>query len=165
MEWYLMVIKKYATFTGRARRQEYWMFILFNFLIGIVLSIFDNVLGLTYDYSEYNSGGALNSLYSLFVFIPSLAVTIRRLHDVNKSGWLIGIMYIGIAVFVGMVFFMVAVSSFGLMLFLPILMMLGYGIYLFVLTVTEGTSGPNKYGEDPKIIVEPIDDTNYTSEL
>jgi uncharacterized membrane protein YhaH (DUF805 family) len=161
MEWYLMVIRKYATFSGRARRQEYWMFILFNFLIGIVLSIFDSVLGLNYDYSEYSSGGMLNSLYNLFIFIPSLSVTVRRLHDVNKSGWLIGIMYIGLAVCMVMMFTLLSVSSFGLAVIVPILALLAYGIYLFVLTVTEGTSGSNKYGEDPKVIVESIDDTNY----
>jgi uncharacterized membrane protein YhaH (DUF805 family) len=60
---------------------------------------------------------------------------------------------------------MLTVSSLGGMIFIPILMMLGYGIYLFVLTVTEGTSGPNKYGEDPKVVVESRDDVNYTSEL
>ena len=163
MEWYLKVIRNYATFKGRARRKEYWMFILFNFIIGIVLSIIDNVLGLTYNYSEYSSGGTLSSLYNLFVFIPTLAVTVRRLHDVNKSGWLIGIMYIGLAVFMLIMFTMIFAQSFGVMLIIPGLVMFGYGIYLFVLTVTEGDSGPNQYGEDPKALVDLNIENDYTS--
>lgn len=163
MEWYLKVIRNYATFKGRARRKEYWMFILFNFIIGVVLTILDNVLGLTYNYSEYSSGGTLSSLYNLFVFIPALAVTVRRLHDVNKSGWLIGIMYIGLAVFMLIMFTMIFAQSFGVMLIIPGLVMFGYGIYLFVLTVTEGDSGPNQYGEDPKALVDLNIENDYTS--
>ena len=73
MNWYLKVLKQYVDFEGRARRQEFWMFILFNFLISIVLSFVN----------EYLSG-----IYSLAVLIPSLAVGARRLHDIGKSGWM-----------------------------------------------------------------------------
>jgi len=136
------------------------MFILFNFIIRVVLTILDNVLGLTYNYFEYSSGGTLSSLCNLFVFIPALSVIVRRLHDVNKSGWLIGIMYIGLAVFM---FTMIFAQSFGVMLIIPGLVMLGYGIYLFILTVTEGDSGPNQYGEDPKVLVDLNIENDYTS--
>jgi len=164
MEWYLKVIRNYATFKGRARRKEYWMFILFNFIIGIVLSIIDNVLGLTYNYFEYSSGGMLNSLYNLFVFIPALSLMVRRLHDVNKSGWLIGIMYIGIGVLMLSVFSMITITNYSAaMVFIPSLIMIAYCIYLFVLTVTEGDSGPNQYGEDPKALVDLNIENDYTS--
>lgn len=79
MNYYLEVLKKYATFSGRARRSEYWYFALFNAIFSIVLSIADYALGI----------GFLNLLYSLIVLIPSLAVAVRRMHDVNKSGWFI----------------------------------------------------------------------------
>lgn len=84
MNWYLNVLKNYATFTGRARRKEYWMFTLFNFIVLAVLSILDGALGLV----SYEAGvGVLSGLYSLVVLLPSLAVLVRRLHDTDRSGW------------------------------------------------------------------------------
>jgi uncharacterized membrane protein YhaH (DUF805 family) len=77
MHWYTDVLKKYTEFSGRARRQEYWMFFLFNFIISIVISIIDAVLGL----------GFLGLIYMLAVLLPSIAVAIRRLHDTDRSGW------------------------------------------------------------------------------
>ena len=78
MNYYFDVLKKYAVFTGRARRKEYWIFFLCNVVVGVVLSILDRVLG---------TGKLLNSLYSLAVFLPGLGVAVRRLHDTNRSGW------------------------------------------------------------------------------
>jgi uncharacterized membrane protein YhaH (DUF805 family) len=78
MNWYLDVLKKYAVFTGRARRQEYWMFILFNFIAYLILGFVEGLLGLT---------GVISSLYGLAVLLPSIGVGIRRLHDTNRSGW------------------------------------------------------------------------------
>ncbi|WP_298488810.1 DUF805 domain-containing protein [uncultured Maribacter sp.] len=80
MEWFTMVLKKYAEFKGRSRRKEYWMFYLFSTIISVVLSIVDaSVLGL--------EGFGINTLYSLGVFVPTIAVGVRRMHDVGKSGW------------------------------------------------------------------------------
>ena len=76
MSWYLSVLKNYATFSGRARRKEYWMFVLFSFLISIVLSVVDSVLG---------SPGIIGGLYSLAVLCPSVAVSIRRMPRVPGS--------------------------------------------------------------------------------
>ena len=78
MNWYLGCWKKYAEFSGRTRRQEFWMFVLFNFLAALVAGFLDGLLG---------TGGALYGLYSLAVLIPSLAVGVRRLHDTGRSGW------------------------------------------------------------------------------
>ncbi|MEU9453789.1 DUF805 domain-containing protein [Streptomyces sp. NPDC048277] len=79
MNWYVDVLKKYAVFSGRARRQEYWMFFLFNVIISIVLAVVGRVIGFS----------ALGALYSLAVFLPGLGVAVRRLHDIGRSGWAI----------------------------------------------------------------------------
>ena len=77
MNWYIKVLKQYADFNGRAHRTEFWMFILFSFLVSLALTIIDVVLGL----------GILAFIYWLAVLVPSIAVTARRLHDTGKSGW------------------------------------------------------------------------------
>jgi len=115
MSWFIGALKKYATFSGRARRQEYWMFVLFYVLFAIVASLLDMVLGTV---------TIITLVYSLAMIVPMLAVLVRRLHDQDKSGaW----------------FFITFVPIVG-------------SIWLLVLTCTEGTTGPNKYGEDPKAI-------------
>ncbi len=77
MEYYIGAWKKFAEFSGRARRKEFWMFILFNLIVSIVLTLVDNMLGIM----------MLGSIYSLAVLIPSLAIGARRLHDTGRSGW------------------------------------------------------------------------------
>lgn len=119
MEWYLKVLKQFADFEGRARRKEYWMFALFNFIIFMVLAFIDGLLGLF----DFAAGiGILTGIYSLFIIIPSIAVTVRRLHDTGKTGWTI------------------------LVSLIPII---GF-IWLLVLMVTEGDRGINRYGSNPK---------------
>lgn len=81
---YLEVLKKYAVFDGRARRREYWMFVLFNIIVSIVLGVLDGILGL----KSQQGAGVLGGLYSLAVIIPSIAVGVRRLHDTGRSGWM-----------------------------------------------------------------------------
>lgn len=83
MDWYLAVLKKYAVFTGRARRKEYWMFFLFNTIIGVVLGLVEGVLG---NGAEMDRS-ILASIYQLAVMIPSIAVSVRRMHDTDHSGW------------------------------------------------------------------------------
>ncbi|HKJ43372.1 MAG TPA: DUF805 domain-containing protein [Sunxiuqinia sp.] len=119
MNWYLKVLKQYADFSGRARRKEYWMFVLFNILFAIVALILDNLLGLTVGKLPY---GVFYFLYSLVVLIPGLAVSVRRLHDIGKSGWMILISLIPI---VG-------------------------GIWLLILLVSDSKPGENEYGPNPK---------------
>ena len=79
MNWYLEVLKKYAIFDGRARRTEFWMFVLYNIVIVIVFSILVNIIG--------NAATVLSFIYSLAVLLPGIAVGIRRLHDTGRSGW------------------------------------------------------------------------------
>lgn len=84
MNWYIDVIKKYAVFKGRARRKEYWYFSLFNILIILALIFIDALTGTLDADTGY---GLLSGLYTLAVFLPSVAVSIRRLHDTDRSGW------------------------------------------------------------------------------
>ena len=83
MNWYVEVLKKYAVFDGRARRQEYWMFFLVNLGISVAIGV---VLGVLTAVTGTRMAG-ISYLYSLAVLIPSLAVGVRRLHDTDKSGW------------------------------------------------------------------------------
>jgi uncharacterized membrane protein YhaH (DUF805 family) len=117
MNWYLKVLKQYADFNGRARRQELWMFILFNLIFSIVINIIDKFATV-----PMMGFGLIGVLYSLFILIPSLAVWVRRLHDINKSGWMI---LVGLIPLVG-------------------------AIWLIVLGATDGTPGENEYGKNPK---------------
>jgi uncharacterized membrane protein YhaH (DUF805 family) len=123
MEWYLKVLKNYVVFTGRARRTEYWMYALFNTIAAIVLAVVDNILGL----SQSGGFGVFGGLYALAVFLPGLGVTVRRLHDTNRSGW------------------------FFLLILIPII----GSIALLIFFIQEGDTGPNKYGSDPKSEILP----------
>ncbi|HAO06418.1 MULTISPECIES: DUF805 domain-containing protein [Chryseobacterium] len=120
MKWYLKVLKQYADFNGRARRTEYWMYLLFNLIFAVIAAVLDNILGLKF--TPEIPYGYLYLLYALVTFLPGLAVSVRRLHDVDKSGWF---------------------------LFISLIPIIG-GIWLLVLYATEGTQGRNKYGDDPK---------------
>ncbi len=85
MFWYILVLKKYAVFSGRSSRKEFWYFSLFNFLIAIVLAVADVMTG-TFD-AEIGIG-LLGGIYAIAVLIPIIAVSVRRLHDTDRSGWL-----------------------------------------------------------------------------
>ena len=119
MNWYLKVLKQYADFGGRARRSEYWYFTLFNIIFAILAMILDNVLGIAIEGIGY---GPIYILYGLAMFVPGLAVLVRRLHDVGKSGW---------------------------MYFIALIPIIG-AIWLLVLFATDSEAGSNKWGENPK---------------
>jgi uncharacterized membrane protein YhaH (DUF805 family) len=85
MNWYLKVLRQYVDFSGRARRKEFWMFALFNIIFGTVAVILDEVYGTTFGIESMH--GVFDLIYSLAVLLPGLAVGIRRLHDIGKSGW------------------------------------------------------------------------------
>ena len=82
-EWYMQALKKYAVFSGRARRKEYWFFLLWYVIISIGCGIVDAILGT----HTARGVGLLGTLYALAVLIPSLAVAVRRLHDTGRTGW------------------------------------------------------------------------------
>lgn len=84
MNWFIAVLKKYATFSGRAQRAEYWFFVLFYILIFIGLTIIDSVTGTL---NPWYGFGLLGGLFALSMLIPSIAVGVRRLHDTGRSGW------------------------------------------------------------------------------
>ena len=125
-KWYKkVVVENYANFNGRARRSEYWYFVLFNVFFAIAAYLIDVNLGLNF---EEGSGGPFYLIYILGVLIPGLGVTIRRLHDLDKSGW------------------------FLLIVFVPLI----GGIWFLVLLFSEGTIGRNKYGPDTKSNIDEI---------
>ena len=83
MNWYIQALKKYAVFSGRARRKEYWMFFLFNILIAVALGFVEGILGIAAESDE----SILAGIYQLAILIPSIAVGVRRMHDTDHSGW------------------------------------------------------------------------------
>ena len=124
MNWYLKVLKQYADFKGRARRKEYWMFYLMHIIVVGVLCFLLIFMSDGLDSAEEPSGLGLTvlGLYILATLIPTIAVTVRRLHDTNRSGWwyLITIIpYIGKFV-------------------------------LLIFTCMESYNGMNQWGENPK---------------
>lgn len=119
MEWYLKVLRQYADFSGRARRKEYWMFALFNVIFMFIAMSIDRLFGTS---SSSQNFGLISGIYNLAIIIPSIAVSVRRLHDINKSGWML------------------------LVNFAPLI----GTIWLLILFIREGDSGINSYGLDPK---------------
>ena len=108
MNWYLDVLKKYAQFGGRARRKEYWFFVLFNMLISIALTIID---GLTGTLNAESGVGLLSGIYALAVLIPSIAVGFRRLHDTGRSAWWLLILFIPLIGIIVLLIFLVQDSK------------------------------------------------------
>ncbi|QKO21165.1 DUF805 domain-containing protein [Rhodoferax sp. BAB1] len=84
MSWFFLALQKYAVFSGRSRRSEYWYFMLFYLLIFVALVFLDNGLG---TYNRKSDVGLFSTLYALLMLLPSFAVAARRLHDMGKSGW------------------------------------------------------------------------------
>lgn len=152
INWYKKVVfENYANFNGRARRSEYWYYTLATIIISFLTMGIDSVLGLQF---------GLNSLYSLAVFIPGLAVAVRRLHDIGKSGWLLLIAYLvmiaaaGVLVATGIAGFATMGADFsagmGIGMIVPIIIILALTIWMLILFCTNGDEGENKYGPDPK---------------
>ena len=123
-------LSAYVDFTGRARRSEFWWFVLFTVIVGLVASTLDAVIGTDYD---GGSGGLLSTLTSLGLFLPSIAVGARRLHDIARSGWwqLIGI--------------------------IPII---GW-IIVIVWFARDGEPGANQYGTNPQSDAAGLQDGQY----
>ncbi|MFG2981234.1 DUF805 domain-containing protein [Streptomyces sp. NPDC048258] len=115
MHYYTDVLKKYVLFSGRARRQEFWMFVLCNLVVEAVVVTLDFTLG---------TKGILAGVYTLAILLPCIGLTVRRLHDTDRSAW------------------------WYLLVLIPFL---GW-IWLIVLMAAEGRPAPNAYGPSPKLI-------------
>src|ERR671914_1252218 len=94
MSWYLEALKNYSVFSGRSRRKEYWYFVLCNVIVSLVLSGLDALLG-TFSFSA--NLGLLSGIYALAIIIPSLSVSVRRLHDIDRTGWWIMLAFVPVA--------------------------------------------------------------------
>ncbi len=127
MEYYIEAFRRYFEFHGRSSRSEYWYFALFNIMIMIALGVMSSIIE---EYFNLHSFFLINSVYFLAILIPSLAVAVRRMHDIGKSGWWL------------------------LVYFIPLV----GGISLLVLLVIDSEYGRNKYGENPKGIGNYIDE-------
>mgnify|MGYP001474305728 CR=1 FL=1 len=104
MYWYIECFRKYADFSGRARRTEYWMFILFSVIVSFVIELVDGLIGM---------GGILYPVYFLVSLIPSFSVIIRRLHDTGRSGWWWLIGFVPVIGMIAMLLFFVLDSEPG----------------------------------------------------
>ena len=129
LEWMLMPYRRYADFSGRSRRKEYWMFTLLNVIVAAVLMalMFGGMGGIDENGQPQMGplsmvGTGLLVLWGLVSIVPSLAVQVRRFHDQDKSGWMV---LIGLIPYLG-------------------------GLIVLVFMCLEGTRGPNRFGEDPK---------------
>jgi uncharacterized membrane protein YhaH (DUF805 family) len=119
VSWAIEAFKKYAVFRGRSRRKEYWYFVLFTLIISVALSIVDVLIGTWYPSSSI---GLLSGIFSLAILIPSIAVSVRRLHDIGRTGWWV---LIGLVPIIG-------------------------PIVLIVFAIMDSESGGNQYGANPK---------------
>lgn len=141
-EYFKLAFKKYAQFSGRSRRREYWYFVLFSAVISFIISAIFEPLGI---------------LFSLVIFIPSLAVQVRRLHDIGRSGWLL-LAYIIVLGAVGIILSMqiallvVSSTTPSVLFFVSILIAFVCAVYMLALMVRDSQPGENKYGPNPKEI-------------
>ena len=120
MSWFLLALKKYAVFSGRSRRREFWFFMLFYFIILVALAFIDGSMAASA--SGPGSAGLLSTIFALAMLIPNLAVTVRRLHDTGRTGWWV---LIGLIPVIG-------------------------GIVLLVFMCLDSEAGSNQYGASPK---------------
>ncbi len=119
MSWFIEALRKYADFSGRSRRKEYWFFVLFVAVISTVLTIIDGLIGA---YDRSTGVGLLSAIFSLAILIPSIAVSVRRLHDIDRTGWWV---------------------------LISLVPLVGW-IVLLVFHVQDSTPGTNRYGPYPK---------------
>ena len=156
MKWFILCLRNYVNFSGRARRKEYWFFVLFTFIFSIVARLLDLLI-------FGPSGMLISGLFGLAMLLPQLAVLVRRLHDTNRSGkWVLGyylltILWTGILIVWGMKYFVAAMQGtagmpvgFSIFAIVGVLAILAYSIVLLVWSCLPGTKGENRYGADPK---------------
>ncbi|MBN1181634.1 MAG: DUF805 domain-containing protein [Bacteroidales bacterium] len=123
MKWFLIALRKYAVFDGRAHRREYWNYFLFMNIIAFLLAFFEGLFeGFTGLSTGFLPGGVLSFSFRIITLLPYIAVTIRRLHDINKSGWTI---LLGLIPIIGQIIF-------------------------FIFLIQDGDQGENQYGLNPR---------------
>ena len=167
MEWMLMPLRRYADFSGRSRRMEFWMWQVFKFAVVIAFMLLMTVLGGAALISANGDPGAMMAaggivmilylvllLFGLAIIIPDIAVSVRRLHDTNRTGWWILapvapyiVVFLAAGVAVSSPDMAGAASVIG---FAALIATLGLAVTLLVFYFLEGTRGPNRYGPDPK---------------
>lgn len=162
MEWMILPLKRYVDFSGRSRRKEFWMWVLFLVIVEIVLTILDGALGLggrgvtgstVHDANRvgafvHTSGGILSGLFALAVLVPNLAVQVRRLHDLDRTGWWI---VLPILLYVLGAILLLVPGAPAPAIVGGVLMLGGFvaAIVLLVWFCLPGTAGPNRFGGDP----------------
>ena len=121
MSWFIAAVRKYAVFSGRARRKEFWYFVLFYIIFSLVLGFVDQATGIYYEFGQAQFG-VFGLVYGLALLVPSLAVWVRRLHDRGRNGWWL---LIGLIPLVG-------------------------AIILLIFAVSDSEPGENRFGPNPK---------------
>ena len=122
MQWFTLALSRYADFSGRSHRSEFWYFVLFSTLIQVVLSLVDSAMGWVYQVDGIENG-FLSTIAMLVLLVPAISVGTRRLHDIGRSGW------------------------WQLLMFLPVV---GFLVLVFF-WVRDGQAGQNLYGNNPKL--------------
>jgi uncharacterized membrane protein YhaH (DUF805 family) len=144
IQWALRPLERYADFRGRASRAEYWWFYLATIIVGLVAEVADGTVG-------SDEFGWIGGIVNLALIVPTIAVTVRRLHDTDRSGWWL---VLGLVAIIGLVTIAVAGSFREEAGISPLMIVAGLAtivvaITLFVFMVLPGNEGPNRYGDDP----------------
>lgn len=146
MHWMVLPLRRYFELSGRSRRKEYLLFTLFIILASIVTGVIDVILG--YDGEE---GGPIGLLTSLALLIPSTTVSVRRLHDIGKSGWWVAAPF---ALIIPVAFAVLVeganAQNPSAILIFSVIALLCYAIVWLVWTCSDGEAGENRFGENPK---------------
>ncbi len=153
---------KFATFSGRARRREYWLFFLFTCIVNVAI----NALSLAVkDSTPFTIVVSIISIvWGLFIIIPSIAITVRRLHDTNRSGWWYLLSLAAACLLCASILLFVTNNDGPTAIVSLLLGIVGY-ITFFVFLVLPGTKGENDYGPDPKAIADAPDSNNSQVEV
>jgi uncharacterized membrane protein YhaH (DUF805 family) len=143
VEWAFRPLRKYAVFSGRASRAEYWWFYLLTIVAGLVGGLLDRLVG----------GQVVSWILNLFLLVPWIAVSVRRLHDIDRTGWWLLILFLsvllgGIAMGLGVALGGGMFTGIGAIAVAVVALLVGI-VTLLVFMVTEGTRGSNSYGPDP----------------
>jgi uncharacterized membrane protein YhaH (DUF805 family) len=143
MEWVLMPLKRYAEFSGRSRRKEYWLYVLGICAVSMVLGVIEGAAGI--NKMVLGVYGPLTALLLVGTIIPSLAVGVRRLHDTDRTGWWIVLPLVPEAA----CFYFLSQGDLPKVLIFGLITLV-LALVLLAFLVMDGTKGPNKYGPDPK---------------